>query len=202
MDTEEATRVLCDAAEVRHGTALPSRTADAESINRASEALRDMLDRVTDAARKEGIALGAEAAHTLWRQWTSDMREAQATGTQFAGATPDGIAYAFLRPGRHSQRCERMRNRRKIQSIPDHKCYAPRTDYYDRKGEPTSGALCPACRTNPPPRGIHHGSRTHCPCGAVFATYGNTLYYWYPLAFYASRPDLVSDGGAPCVAPH
>ena len=203
MELEAATMMLATATMqnlAAQQNRQPRQTPDSQQrsggVDHFNATLEAMIQQAREEARQQGIADGADAAHTLWRQWLAEMREAQAQGTQFQGATPDGIQYAFLRPGRHSEECARRRDSTRMWIGPDYACMTSVSNYY-RDGEPRTGASCPACGTHQPPRGLQRRTEQYCECDAYLMPSGNLLAY-----FYARRPDLVEDGGAPCVTNH
>ena len=184
------------------GARAEPRNADLPDRDRLSEAIETIIQAEREQARAEGLREGAEAAHTLWRRWLADYRDAELLGKPFPDATPDGIEYAALRPGRHSEECNRRRGtRRPHREIPDYACETSKADHYEgRGGQPKPGATCPACHNLAPPTEARHGQMTSCRrCGARMIAYGNSLTYWYDLAHYARNPELARQGTAPCV---
>lgn len=206
MDPEHAITIINSANSYQMATAArrknQNRPESPRGTNMLDEAFNMLVDRAKEEARQEGLQEGIEAAHTLWRQWLADYRNAQANGQPHSSPTPDGVDYAGLRPGRHSAKCQEKRehgNWPRTRQVPDYACATLMSDYYDaRNDRPKPEARCPGCHERQPPSNPRHGRLCLCPCGARVLTFGNSLHYWLPLQHYAKHPELAADGGAPC----
>lgn len=204
MDTAAAIEILRAAANSdrrQHNAGQGHRQGSKGTLDQAIDRL---LEEAEAKGRQEGVLEGAEAAHTLWRKWLAQYRRELAEGKAHQGTTPDGINYACIQPGRHTKHCQSEREKEEERrwptgQVPPHACAAHGSDYYEGLDRhPSPNAKCPACKDRPPPKAPRHARQNSCPCGAKFTAYGNRLFYWYPLSHYATRPELVKDGGAPC----
>lgn len=194
MDPEQAARLIVDNAERQ----WRRRRGEGPRSDMLDDVVQSVLDVATERDRTASFADGAEAAHTLWREWFDGYLTAQAQNTPYLPASPDQVRYAALKPVTHYDRCAKRRRTTRAwhpDIAPDYACTAQTSDYY-RGEDPIDGQLCPGCNSRELPCKPYRGRRATCRCGLNIVCLANLMLYWYDLRHYAKLPE--PDGTALC----